>query len=67
MVHAANAYCQTGDSDEAFRWLRAAVDSGFGLDAIRHAPDLAPLRDDPRFSQLLARRSGSSGASGGSA
>jgi serine/threonine-protein kinase len=54
MVHAGNVYCQLGEPDEAFRWLERAVRAGFGVDAIRHAPDLAALRDDPRFVSLMA-------------
>ena len=59
MVRAGNVYCQLGERDEAFHWLERAVRAGCGVDAIKHAPDLAPLREDPRYTGLLAAGSGS--------
>ena len=40
--------------DGVFVW-----EAGYGVDAIKHAPDLAPLRADPRYPTLLAAGSGS--------
>lgn len=52
----ASAYTQLGDIDEAFKWLERAIKLGnenkpwFESDAI-----LAPLRQDPRFKDLMAK------------
>ena len=46
----------TGETDAAFRTLERAVECGY--DDTRHMTvdrDLAPLRDDPRFGEILAR------------
>jgi Flp pilus assembly protein TadD len=53
MAHAANVYCQLGDHDEALKWLEIARTRGFAREAIERAPDLAPLRGDPRFQRIL--------------
>jgi len=51
--HAACAHARLGNPDEAFQFLHAAQDAGYlGLPAIRVDPDLASLRDDPRFGEL---------------
>jgi tetratricopeptide (TPR) repeat protein len=43
-----------GQTDEAFRYLREAVDKGFVYgDAIGEDKDLASLRSDPRFTGIL--------------
>ncbi len=52
----ASAYALEGDKDEAFVWLERAVDLGNeNVLWFRADPNLAPLRDDPRFEQLIAR------------
>ena len=53
MVRAGNVFCQLGEHDDAIRWLERAVRAGYGVDAFVHAPDLAPLRSNPRFVRLL--------------
>ncbi len=45
-----------GDRDGALQWLRAAADAhSFWLASVAVDPAFAPLRDDPRFRELLAR------------
>jgi tetratricopeptide (TPR) repeat protein/tRNA A-37 threonylcarbamoyl transferase component Bud32 len=45
-----------GDRDGALQWLRAAADAhSFWLASVAVDPVFAPLRDDPRFRELLAR------------
>lgn len=48
-----------GDRSTALAWLHAAADVGTDLDGLyevmQRAPELGPLRDDPRFVELLAR------------
>jgi tetratricopeptide (TPR) repeat protein len=52
---AAITYSVLGDTDEALRWLRTAVDRGYqDLWWARVDPDLDPLRDDPRFKKIMA-------------
>ena len=46
---AATAYQQLGDRDQALFWLRRAVDAGYSREEIAHVPELASLRQDPRF------------------
>lgn len=44
------------DKDEAFKLLQTLRASGnFDMDLIKNDPDLAGLKDDPRFSRLLPR------------
>lgn len=54
-----NAACvksQTGDLDAAFSHLNRAIDLGFAdLGSAGGDPDLAPLRDDPRWRAVRAR------------
>lgn len=40
--------------ERAFSLLTSALRAGFGVDLVEHDHDLAPLRLDPRFQQLLA-------------
>jgi Flp pilus assembly protein TadD len=42
----------TGDRAAALRGLEAAVRAGYSLVDIRRHPDLARLRDDPRFVEI---------------
>jgi DNA-binding winged helix-turn-helix (wHTH) protein/tetratricopeptide (TPR) repeat protein len=48
------AYAQLGDTDEAHRWLRTAVDTGFPcLPFFERDPLLEPLRRQSAFADLL--------------
>jgi hypothetical protein len=48
--HHASCLARQGERDAAFERLQYAIDRGFvGPDDIAHDPDLAPLRDDPRW------------------
>ncbi len=55
----AQSAARLGDRETAIAWLGAAFDAGTDLDGLErlmeHAPDLAGLRDDPRFVALLGR------------
>ena len=47
---------QAGQADDAFRWLDRAVERQLAdPEIVRTDPDLASLRDDPRWSAFLAR------------
>jgi serine/threonine protein kinase/tetratricopeptide (TPR) repeat protein len=47
-------YALLGDRDEAFAWLaRAAREHAIGVAFVKVDPQLDPLRDDPRFAELL--------------
>ena len=49
-------YAASGDKDEAFRWLDAAVKGRMTfIPWIRQNPAYAPLRTDPRFQDLVRR------------
>ena len=52
----AGIYAQLGEKDQAFEWLeKAYADRVPGLFNIKVAPGWDPLRDDPRFADLLQR------------
>ncbi len=52
----AGIYAQLGEKDQAFEWLeKAFADRVPGLFNIKVAPGWDPLRDDPRFTDLLQR------------
>jgi serine/threonine-protein kinase len=53
-VNFAWVYIALGEKDEAMNWLEKAYDDG-SLYGIKLDPFLDPLRDEPRFNQLLAR------------
>jgi hypothetical protein len=51
-----NAYLGLGDREQAFAWLeRAAEERSSMTQFVRVHPYLDPLRDDPRFRDLLRR------------
>lgn len=46
-------YAGLGDKDQAFRWLKSAVqDRSTSMVFLRSDPEMANLRSDPRFAQL---------------
>jgi serine/threonine protein kinase/tetratricopeptide (TPR) repeat protein len=52
----AEVYAALGDKDEAFKWLDAAYDARHNwMPWVARAVTLAPLRDDPRFDELVRR------------
>ena len=52
----AQIYAALAAKDEAFRWLEAGFDVRFGyMPWIERVRPLAPLRDDPRFQDLVRR------------
>lgn len=56
MYNVACTYSLLGEADKAIDLLDRAIQQGYGHRAwLSHDPDLAPLRDDPRFLQLLDR------------
>ncbi len=46
-------YALAGNRPAAWRELRAALDGGFSREEVRTEPELASLRQDPRFISLL--------------
>ncbi|MEQ1764490.1 MAG: hypothetical protein ABL984_15275 [Pyrinomonadaceae bacterium] len=49
-------YAKLGDKDNAFGWLeRSAADRTYNMIYLKVAPNLDPLRSDPRFPELLGR------------
>ena len=47
-------YLELGDRDEAMKWLqRAYKDHTFDALQLKAAPELDPLRSDPRFQELV--------------
>ena len=56
LFEAARTLATLGQLDEALRRLREARRAGFdGLARLQDEPDLDPLRDDPRFLNLMGR------------
>ena len=52
----ANIHVALGDRDQAFAWLELALeDRDRMMTSLRMHPRLDPIRDDPRFSDLLVR------------
>ena len=50
---AGHTYFLLGRRDDALRCLAEAVHRGYGVDALRHDPDLKPLGTDPEFLKIL--------------
>ena len=53
----ARVAARTGDRQEALGLLREAVDSGISGAALAEDPDLALLRNDPEFGEIVATAS----------
>ena len=52
----AEAYAVRGDADKTFEWLQIAFDNhDGGMLSLGVDPMLRPLRDDPRYKNLLAK------------
>ena len=49
---AAGVYEQLGERTEALRWLEKALRGGFSVETVERTPDLARLREDPRYAAL---------------
>ncbi len=45
-----------GDAEQAWNWIARTVDAGGPIVQIRHEPQFASLREDPRFEQTLQRK-----------
>ncbi len=59
LYNAACSYCLAGERDRALDVLDRAIANGRGSrEWIEHDPDLAPLRGDPRFREIVARLEG---------
>ncbi len=55
LYNVACVFAQAGEIDQSIRMLERAVESGFGHKVwIENDSDFDPLRDDPRFHELLA-------------
>jgi hypothetical protein len=52
----ARAYAKLSNKDEAFAWLHRSLDAGFiNKQLMDSDPDIANLRDDPRFAEINRR------------
>jgi len=54
LVHAGHVFCQLGERDAALRHLNRAVELGYGPEGLARSPDLASLRDDAEFRELIS-------------
>lgn len=53
MFRTARAYVKLGEREKAMQWLLQAVDAGYVFPQMLGGdPDIAPLRDDPRFKPI---------------
>ena len=53
----ARAYIETGDKDKAFDWLEKSWENPlWGTENAPSSPRWDPLRDDPRFEELLRKQ-----------
>jgi serine/threonine-protein kinase len=64
MVAAASTYLDLGDRPEALRWLRRAVESGYGVESLGRKTAFRALEGDPEFERILADGSRLQGANG---
>ncbi len=55
LYRGALTYELAGDRDAALRLLESALEAGFSRDIVNKEADLAPLREDLRFHQILLR------------
>jgi adenylate cyclase len=56
LYNAGCLFCIMGETDKCFESLEQAVDHGFAHPQwLENDPDLAPIRDDPRYQGLLDR------------
>jgi len=53
MFVACCVYCLAGDRDKAFHWMREALAHGIRPARFEREPDLAHLREDPRFRETM--------------
>jgi eukaryotic-like serine/threonine-protein kinase len=58
LYQSAMTYALLGQQDKAFTQLEAAIKNGYTRNEIRSAPELEPLRTDPRFQLLLEMQAG---------
>ncbi len=58
MFRAARAYAKLGERDKAFEWLNKAVGAGFiatpQIQLLNNDPDMASVREDARFKEVMA-------------
>ena len=50
---AALVYAHFGQANQAIEWLNRALSAGYSRSRIRDIPNFDPLRDNPRFQDLL--------------
>ncbi|MGI8882954.1 MAG: tetratricopeptide repeat protein [Pyrinomonadaceae bacterium] len=56
LFNMAEIYAQLGEKDLAFKWLERAIENrSYEVMYLKVAPNLDPLRSDPRFDDLLKR------------
>ncbi|MBI1797404.1 MAG: protein kinase [Candidatus Eisenbacteria bacterium] len=53
MVHAGRVFLKAGDRRRGLDWLGRAIEHGYGVGELERDPDLAGLRDDPEFVQMI--------------
>jgi pentatricopeptide repeat protein len=54
MYNVACSYCLAGEPERALDLLERAVERGGFVSWILHDPDIAPLREMPRFQRIMA-------------
>ena len=55
ILRAALAYARLGNRDRALDWVERALESGVSARQLERIPGLAPLREEARFRELVAR------------